>query len=117
MKTLRPRLTPPAPRLKTARAIRDKRYSPDKQVRAWYRSSRWLKLRMEVLVRDLFFCQRTGVLLVSGKTAPNSAVVHHKTPHKGDERLFWDINNLEAVSKEWHDSEAQAQEKRAWRSE
>jgi hypothetical protein len=31
--------------------------------------------------------------------------------HKGDEQLFWSIGNLEAVSKEWHDSEAQAREK------
>jgi 5-methylcytosine-specific restriction endonuclease McrA len=51
-----------------------------------------------VLTRDLYTCQHTGVILVGGKDRPNSAVVYHKIPHRGDERLFWNINNLEAVS-------------------
>lgn len=113
LRTLKPRLTPMAPKLKTAREIRDKRYSPDKQVRDWYKSPRWQALRLQVLVRDLYTCQHTGVILVGGKDKPNSAVVHHKRAHKGDEVLFWAIDNLEAVSKDWHDSEAQAQERRA----
>jgi 5-methylcytosine-specific restriction endonuclease McrA len=51
-------------------------------------------------------------VILSGKAnAPSSPVVHHKVPHKGNEQLFWDINNLEAVSKQWHDSEAQREER------
>ncbi len=100
-------------RLASARTVRDTRYSPDATVRSWYKSARWQALRQAVLVRDLYTCQHTGVLLSAKAPAPISPVVHHKRPHKGDEQLFWDINNLEAVSKEWHDSEAQAQEKRA----
>lgn len=111
--TLKPRLSKLPPRLSTPREIRDTRYSPDATVRSWYHSARWQRLRQAVLERDLYTCQHTGVLLIGKAPAPNSAVVHHKRPHKGDERIFWDINNLEAVSKEWHDSEAQAQEKRA----
>lgn len=111
--TLKPRLKPLAPGLKTARAIRDTRYSPDATVRGWYKSKRWQDLREAVLIRDLYTCQHTGVLLTDGAREPNSAVVHHKIPHKGDERLFWDINNLECVSKAWHDSEAQKEERRA----
>lgn len=103
MKTLRPRLTPPAPRIKTARAIRDKRYSPDKTVRSWYSSSRWLKLRDAVLLRDDYICQRTGVILSGDYPAPDSPVVDHIIPHRGDEKLFWDPANLQAVSKEYHD--------------
>lgn len=59
--------------------------------------------------------QRLDVLvLLTGKApAGDSPVVHHKVPHKGDEHLFWDIDNLEAVSKKWHDSEAQCEERRA----
>ena len=102
-----------APRLKTPREIRDKRYSPDAKVRSWYKSTRWQHLRQAVLERDLYTCSHTGVILSGAHPAPNSPVVHHKVPHKGDERLFWDINNLEAVSKAWHDSEAQAEERRA----
>lgn len=64
-----------------------------------------------MLVRDLYTCQRTGVLLTGKAPAPHSPVVHHIIPHKGDEALFWDIRNLQAVSKAWHDSDGQAQEK------
>lgn len=111
LKTLKPRLSKLPPRLKTTREIRDKRYSADATVRSWYHSARWKALRDAVLIRDLYTCQHTGVILTTGRTAPNAAVVHHKTPHRGDELLFWDINNLEAVSKAWHDSEAQREER------
>ncbi|WP_193336178.1 HNH endonuclease [Devosia beringensis] len=114
LKVLKPRLSKLAPRLSTARAIRDTRYSPDATVRGWYHSARWQKLRLQVLERDLYTCRHTGQILAGKAPALNSAVVHHKVPHKGDERLFWDINNLEAVSKEWHDSEAQRTEKQAY---
>lgn len=36
--------------------------------------------------------------------------MNHKRPHRGDERLFWDPNNLETVSKAVHDSEIQREE-------
>lgn len=111
--TLKPRLQQLPPRLKAPRQIRDTRYSPDATVRGWYHSARWAELRKQVLVRDLFTCQHTGVLLAGKAPAPNSPIVHHKIPHHGDEALFWDINNLEAVSKQWHDSEAQRKEMRA----
>lgn len=113
MKMLGSRIAPSQSRLSTPRVVRDRHHSPDKKVRAWYHSKRWADLREEVLVRDLYRCQNTGVLLTGKAPAPDSPVVHHKIPHKGDERLFWDISNLEAVSKEWHDSEGQRMEKRA----
>jgi 5-methylcytosine-specific restriction endonuclease McrA len=108
--TLKPRLKPMGPRLHSARQVRDTRYSPDALVRSWYKSARWQALRLEVLARDLYTCQQTGVMLVGGPNQPNSPVVDHKVPHKGDERLFWDINNLQAVSKEYHDGEKRSQE-------
>lgn len=57
-------------------------------------------------------CQRTGVLLIGGKTAPNSAVVDHIQPHRGNMDLFWDERNLMAVAKSWHDKTKQSLEKR-----
>lgn len=111
LKTMKPRLQRMEQRLKAPRQVRDTRYSPDATVRGWYKSARWQKLRHLVLERDLYTCQHTGVLLTGRAPAPDSPVVHHRLPHKGDEHLFWDINNLEAVSKEWHDSEAQRQER------
>lgn len=113
LKVLKPKLTKLPPRLSTPREVRDKRYSPDATVRGWYHSARWQRLRQEVLIRDLYTCQQTGVILTTGRDAPNAAVVHHKVPHRGSEELFWDMNNLESVSKEWHDSEAQRKERRA----
>jgi 5-methylcytosine-specific restriction endonuclease McrA len=79
--------------------------------RQWYKSARWAKLRAEVLVRDLYTCQHTGVVLSGKAPAPNSAAVHHKIPHRGHERLFWGISNLEAASKEWQDNDAQREER------
>lgn len=103
--TLKPRLKAMAPKLKTAREVRDTRYSPDAQVRRWYKSARWQALRLEVLTRDLFTCRQTGVVLTGKSPAPNSPVVDHVVPHKGDERLFWDPSNLQAVSKAYQDSD------------
>jgi 5-methylcytosine-specific restriction protein A len=111
LKVLKPKLTKLPPRLATRPEVRDKRYSPDATVRAWYKSKRWQDLRQAVLIRDLYTCQHTGVILVGGKDKPNSAVVHYKRAHNGDEQLFWHIGNLEAVGKARHDSEAQQMEK------
>ncbi|MBK1793374.1 HNH endonuclease [Devosia sp. WQ 349] len=90
--------------------MRDKRYSADATVRSWYHSARWQKLRDAVLVRDLYTCQQTGVLLIGAHPAPNSPVVDHVVPHRGDERLFWDVDNLQAVSKAYHDSDKRKME-------
>ncbi|RWM02112.1 MAG: HNH endonuclease [Mesorhizobium sp.] len=78
--------------------------------RSWYKSSRWRYLRERILLRDLYTCQRTGALLVGRYPAPNSPVVDHIKPHRGDEALFWEEANLMAVSKEWHDKTKQAEE-------
>ena len=79
--------------------------------RAWYKTERWRRLRHEVFVRDLYKCQRTGVLCIGKHPAPNSPVANHKVPHKGNPDLFWDINNLEPVSKEVHDGLIQSEER------
>ena len=114
LKTLRPLVATMPPRIHSQRETRD-RAQPQGSLNAyrqWYKSTRWQRLRQQVLARDLYTCQHTGVILSGRANAPDSPVVHHKVPHKGDEQLFWDINNLEAVSKQWHDSEAQRTERR-----
>lgn len=75
-------------------------------------TSRWQRLRLKILKRDRFVCQQTGVLLVGKYPAPNSPVVDHIRPHRGDMLLFWDEGNLQSVSKEWHDRTKQSLEKR-----
>ena len=81
--------------------------------RAWYKTARWQRVRAKILKRDGYLCQATGVALVGKYPAGNSPVVDHKIPHRGDEDLFWDEGNLQAVCKQWHDSEKQRQEKAA----
>jgi len=80
--------------------------------RAWYKTARWQKLRRVVLKRDGYTCQQTGALLMGTYPADDSAVVDHKVPHRGDPALFWDIENLQAVSKGYHDSTKQSLERR-----
>ena len=83
--------------------------SPEAQAyRHLYRDPRWRRLRKRVLIRDRFRCQKTGVILLDGRRLPNSAVVHHKKPHKGDPDLFFDEGNCIAVAKEWHDRHGKA---------
>ena len=78
--------------------------------KAWYKTARWRRLREQVLIRDAYTCQRTGQVCGGKHPAPDSPVVNHKRPHRGDERLFWDIENLEVVAKSVHDSAIQAEE-------
>ena len=103
--------------------------------RSWYKTSRWQKLRLKVLRRDavdisdqprlmpmhvLFRgepwmwpkCSKTGAILVGKHPAPNSPVADHILPHRGDEALFWAENNLQTVSKSYHDKEKQSIERR-----
>jgi 5-methylcytosine-specific restriction protein A len=119
LKALPPRLKPMGTRLQPAMTREEseaKRYRDrDAQVswRKWYFTARWKKLRNDILIRDNYTCQRSGVLCIGKHPAPNSPVVNHKKPHRGDERLFWDPENLEVVAKSVHDSEIQSEERRA----
>ena len=77
----------------------------------WLNTARWQRLRKKVLLRDRYVCQQTGVLLIGKSPAPDSPIVDHKVPHRGDPELFWDEDNLQSVSKAWHDSVKQSREK------
>lgn len=118
LKHLPPLLPSLPPRLgpgtrKAAEKVRDRRRASESEWRKWYHLARWKKgVRPAVLERDDWTCQRTGELLVGPKGAPNSPVVHHIIPHDGDPDLFWDMDNLQAVSKAWHDSEGQKDDTR-----
>jgi 5-methylcytosine-specific restriction endonuclease McrA len=106
----KPRLGAAAPRLAAGEeslAPRRSRLAP------LYRTARWRALRLAVLERDRWTCRQTGVLLVGRYPAADSPVVDHVVPHRGDERLFWDPANLQAVSKAWHDAEKQRRERAA----
>lgn len=76
-----------------------------------YATKAWQQLRTGILARDGYMCQRCGVMLTQGRKHKTAAVVNHKTPHKGDLELFYDVGNLEAVCKHCHDGKIQRQER------
>jgi len=104
-----PRLGRAAPQTETQRTQQRDETQP---WRAWYKTARWQKMRLKVLKRDDYICQQTGARLIGKHPAPNSPVADHKTPHRGDPDLFWSEDNLQTVSKEYHDRIKQSQERR-----
>lgn len=77
----------------------------------WYKTARWQKLRRAVFARDGYVCQATGELCVGTHPAPNAPVADHIRPHRWDPKLFWDPANIQTVTKRYHDSEKQRQER------
>src|SRR5688572_10745903 len=75
--------------------------------RKWYKTARWSRLRHRVFVRDCYTCQ-CGCGRLEGDTS--LLVADHKTPHRGDERLFWDEANVQTMLKACHDSKKQKEE-------
>lgn len=109
------RLRAARPRLVTApqsEADRSRSRDREQSWRAWYKTSRWQKLRLVALKRDGYVCRQTGTLLIGVYPAENSPVVDHRVPHHGDPVLFWDLDNLQSVSKGYHDSTKQSLERR-----
>lgn len=113
LKALKPRLAALPPRIGVVpgdKRTQDRARDDASAWRSWYKLKRWQDLRLAVFVRDGFVCQRTGVLCIGKHPAPNSPVANHKVPHRGNPRLFWDIDNVETVSKAVHDSDIQSEE-------
>lgn len=71
----------------------------------WRKSKRWKRLRLMVLDEHPM-CQCPNC---DGKNL-EANVVDHITPHRGDARLFWRRDNLQAMNKHCHDSWKQKQE-------
>lgn len=112
--TLKPKLTTLAPRLGRMAGDEQARHrerDANLEHRGWYKTAQWQKLRHKILIRDNYTCQRTGVLCIGKHPADNSPVVDHKRPHRGNPDLFWDESNLHCVSKAFHDSEKQKEER------
>lgn len=112
-----PRISGCRPRVggATGEAARADRKAPWRKL---YATARWRRLRLAVLARDVFVCRQTGVLLSGVDPAPNSPVIDHIVPAhvfwwSDGERMFWEMDNLQAVSKQWHDGEKQRLERRA----
>ena len=65
------------------------------KARSWYQTAEWRHLR-KVILKDRPLCVRCKLTIAT--------VVDHKTPHKGNVELFFDINNLQPCCKSCHDS-------------
>lgn len=116
LKNIRPVLGTLGPALKPiSREENQRRYeaqrAEDNTWRAWYGTAKWKKLRLLVLQRDGYVCQRTGILLAGKYPADDSPVVDHIVPHRGDPDLFWNIGNLQSISRKYHDSVKRALER------
>ncbi len=79
----------------------------------WYSTARWQELRRRRLKHDRWICQQTGALLIGRYPSANSPAVDHIVPHNWDPDLFWDFDNLQSVSKEWHDRDKQRIDRRS----
>lgn len=84
----------------------ERRSEQAKAYRAWYKTKRWQRMRQHQLAKHPH-CQCPHH--VGQKVA--ATVVDHKTPHKGDPRLFWNASNLMSMAKPCHDSMKQSQER------
>ena len=82
------------------------------EYRKLYQTKQWRLLRERVLLRDGFRCQHKGcgAFLKRGRSHPQSAVVHHLMPHKGNLDLFFDEGNLQAVCWSCHSGAIQSDE-------
>jgi len=65
--------------------------------RKWYCSARWMKNRLIFLNRSPLCvdCQKAG------KVQP-ATDVDHIIPHRGDEALFWQVSNWQALCRSCH---------------
>ena len=63
-----------------------------------YDRKRWKRRRVAFLRAHPLcrFCEETSRVTLA-------VVVDHKTPHKGDETLFWDQSNWQGLCKRCHD--------------
>jgi len=84
------------------------RERPSQSTKGWYNLARWKKLRWATFVRDKFTCQMCGKM-----SAPEGTLVcDHVEPHRGNERLFWNPNNLQTLCKSpCHDKHKQRMER------
>jgi len=73
-----------------------------------YYTTRWYALRDRQLTKQPLceHCLQSNPSRITAAT-----VVHHKTPHRGDDALFYDPNNLESACQPCHDGPLQSAER------
>jgi 5-methylcytosine-specific restriction protein A len=72
---------------------------PNVEIRKLYRSQRWRLLRQRVLS---LHPRCPGFQQWAARCGAPTSDVDHRAPHRGDERLFWDVSNLDAYCHRCH---------------
>ena len=75
--------------------VRRESARPDLDVRRWYRTERWTRLRRAVMVDAACQCAACGAVTLRIE-------VDHVVPHHGDPALFWNRANLQALCHDCH---------------
>lgn len=78
---------------------RDYDRGKDPEIKRWYNSARWKRLRLAQLKSKPLCTECEG-----GDRVTQASVVDHIIPHKGDEQVFFDASNLQSMCKPHHDS-------------
>jgi 5-methylcytosine-specific restriction endonuclease McrA len=92
---------------KAATRIRNARFDSTRpSARARGYNSEWRKARLAYLITHPYCCQCREAGF--DRTA---TVVDHVTPHKGNDRLFWDRTNWQPLCQHHHNSTKQRQER------
>lgn len=73
----------------------EKRRAEAVAYRGLYSTAQWKRARLAAIVRDNATCSNCGK--VTGRVE-----VHHKDPHRGDRRKFFDIDNLTCLCPDCH---------------
>lgn len=113
VKTLGSRVTMLAPKLRRLELDHDaaRRGNEGRRfygLRAW--KAKPHGLRWQCLVRDAFTCQWPGCGRIEHDTS--KLVADHIVPHRGDRRLFFDLDNLQTLCAECHSTHKQRAEAR-----
>lgn len=103
LKTLKSGLQVLGPRLQT---INSNSWSAGKTTGERGYNYKWQKARARYLYShsECVFCMARGLV-------EPATVVDHIVPHQGDQELFWDESNWQALCKPCHDSVKQRQER------
>lgn len=86
----------------------------DGDVRDFYKTARWRKLRWAVLLRDGFTCQWPGCGRIEADTS--RLIADHIVPVRIDPDRRWDAANLRCLCKACHDGPRQVEELRLYGS-
>lgn len=78
--------------------------------RQWYATPQWRRLRESVLRRARYLCECASCRQA---LAPQPATVaDHIVPHRGNQHLFFSLDNLQALSKVCHDRKTMQETRR-----